>query len=58
MGRQIHAQQCDLVIVARLLTVQNTVKALQRAKISLDGKELAFDATPVATQLFLGNVSR
>ena len=38
--------------------MQNTVKALIRAKPSWEGKELAFDATPLATQLFVGNISR
>lgn len=38
--------------------LQNAVKALQRAKLFMDGKELAFDAMPLATQLFLGNISR
>jgi hypothetical protein len=40
------------------LMMQNTVKALSRAKLTLDGNELAFDAMPLATQLFLGNISR
>lgn len=59
-----HVCQCmsngaaDSVMRVPRLVVQNTVKALQRARISLDGKELAFDAMPLATQLFLGNISR
>lgn len=39
-------------------TVQNAAKVLSKAKPSLAGKELVFDTTQLATQLFLGNISR
>lgn len=51
-------RQCVFPPKPVVATAQNAAKALSRTKPSLADKELQFDGAPLATQLFLGNISR